>query len=71
MNDRNTPEPTINMRAFRKAHASGNLGCVEVSLSPHGIGVRDSKHHTGPVLEFTPHEWRIFLQAVRDGEFDI
>ena len=34
------------------------------------VAVRDSKDPSGPVLVFTPHEWRAFLDGVRDGEFD-
>ncbi len=38
---------------------------------PHGIAVRDSKDPGGPVLDFTPAEWRAFIAGVRDGEFDL
>jgi hypothetical protein len=58
-------------RPFRKASDSGNLGCVEVAITDGAIGVRDSKDQTGTVLDFTPHEWRIFVGAVKRGEFDI
>jgi hypothetical protein len=34
------------------------------------VAVRDSKDPTGPMLLFTPLEWRAFLAGVRDGEFD-
>jgi Domain of unknown function (DUF397) len=48
-----------------------NGNCVEVaSLSQGEIGVRDSKDSEGPVLRFTPDEWRAFLGGVRNGEFD-
>jgi hypothetical protein len=33
--------------------------------------VRDSKDQEGPVLRFTPGEWRAFLGGVRLGEFEI
>ena len=49
--------------------ANGN--CVEVaSLPDGGIGVRNSRDVTGPVLQFTPGEWHAFLGGVRNGEFD-
>jgi hypothetical protein len=32
------------------------------------IGVRNSRDRTGPVLRFTPDEWRAFLGCVRNGE---
>ena len=48
-----------------------NGNCVEVtSLSDGEIGVRDSKDSEGPVLRFTPDEWRAFLGGVHNGEFD-
>jgi len=49
--------------------ANGN--CVEVAgLDGDRIGVRNSRDITGPVLRFTPDEWRAFLGGVRNGEFD-
>jgi hypothetical protein len=45
--------------------------CVEVaSLLDGGVGVRDSKDPSGPVLRFTSDEWRAFLGGARNGEFD-
>lgn len=64
-------KPQIDPQLFRKASNSGNLGCVEVARAGEVIGVRDSKDQTGPVLAFTPHEWRTFVGAVKEGEFDI
>jgi hypothetical protein len=44
---------------------------VEVaSLPDGGIGVRNSRDKTGPVLNFTQDEWHAFLGGVRNGEFD-
>jgi len=49
--------------------ANGN--CVEVADLGNGItGVRNSRDSGGPVLRFTPGEWRAFLGGVRNGEFD-
>jgi hypothetical protein len=57
---------------FRKAGDSGDVGCVEVAFTSDAVGVRDSKAHgSGPVLAFTPHEWRFFVGAVKCGEFDL
>lgn len=48
-----------------------NGNCVEVaSLPGGGVGVRDSKDPSGPVLQFTPGEWHAFLGGARNGEFD-
>ena len=51
------------------SYANGN--CVEVaSLLGGTIGVRNSRDSAGPVLRFTPEEWRAFLGGVRSGDFD-
>jgi len=48
-----------------------NGNCVEVACLPDGgVGVRNSRHSEGPVLEFTPDEWHSLLGGVRNGEFD-
>ena len=50
--------------------ANGN--CVEVAGLPDGeIGVRNSRDPDGPVLRFTPDEWRAFLGGVRNDEFGL
>jgi hypothetical protein len=56
---------------WRKSSHSGDNGCVEVANGDDLIAVRDSKDPTGPMLLFTPLEWRAFLAGVRDGEFDV
>ncbi|GAA0995483.1 DUF397 domain-containing protein [Acrocarpospora macrocephala] len=58
--------------AWRKSSLSGSgNNCVEVASNLPGIvGVRDSKHPTGPALIFTADEWSAFLGGVKSGEFD-
>ena len=55
---------------WRKSSRSGANGCVEVSLDPAEVAVRDSKHQEGPVLRFNANEWEAFLAGVRNGEFE-
>ena len=55
---------------WRKSSHSGANGCVEVARGGDRIAVRDSKDPSGPILLFTPQEWRAFVAGVRDGEFD-
>ena len=47
---------------WRKSSFSGggNGGCVEVAFSAEQVGVRDSKDVAGPVLRFSPAQWRVF-----------
>lgn len=45
---------------------------MEVAQLDGLVGVRDSKTHgSGPVLEFTRHEWECFLAGARGGEFNL
>lgn len=60
-------------REWFKSSRSGSNGgqCVEVRQDGELIQVRDSKDRQGPVLTFTPEEWRAFIGGAQDGEFDI
>jgi Domain of unknown function (DUF397) len=56
---------------MKSSLSSYNGNCVEVAgLTGDTIRVRDSKHPTGAVLNFTPAEWDAFIGGVRGGEFD-
>jgi Domain of unknown function (DUF397) len=56
---------------IKSSFSFANGDCVEVASLPDGhIGVRDSKDSAGPVLRFTPAEWRAFVAGARRGEFD-
>jgi hypothetical protein len=56
---------------WRKSSLSNSQGnCVEIAHVDNHIAVRDSKNSQGPVLVFTPDEWKAFVGGVRQGEFD-
>lgn len=57
--------------AWHKSRRSGGNGCVEVAFVEDQVAVRDSKDQAGPVLVFTPFEWKAFVGGVRDGEFQL
>ena len=56
---------------WAKSTFSHTNGCVEVAFVGGQVAVRDSKDRGGPVLRFTPREWRAFLLAVRNDEFTL
>lgn len=57
---------------WHKSSRSGSEGqCTEVLYTGAEVLVRDSKDREGPVLTFTPGEWRAFLGGVHQGEFEI
>ncbi|MFE6864126.1 DUF397 domain-containing protein [Nocardia sp. NPDC057668] len=44
---------------------------VEIAFLASGnIGLRDSRNPDGPVLIFTPGEWKAFVAGAKDGEFN-
>lgn len=57
------------MTVWRKSSHSGGQGgtneCVELARLPHAIGIRDSKHPTGPVLKLSRRQTAAFLNAVK------
>ena len=56
----------------KSTRSNGSGECVETAQLPGGSrAVRDSKDPDGPVLVFTPSEWRAFVEGVKDGEFDL
>ena len=62
----------ISRAVWRKSSSSGGNGnCIEVAANlPGMVAVRDSKDPEGPVLTFSPAQWRAFATQVKAGEFD-
>ncbi|PSR64265.1 MULTISPECIES: DUF397 domain-containing protein [Nocardia] len=51
---------------FKSSHSQGTSECVEVAwLADGAVGVRDSKHPTGPALIFAPADWDAFTSSVK------
>ena len=53
------------MTTWRKSSFSqgGGSDCVEVAFVVSGVGIRDSKNATGPVLDVPEASWRRFVAA--------
>lgn len=57
--------------SWLKARSStANGHCLEVAAAVGNIAIRDSKDPDGPILIYTPPEFRAFLDGARNGEFD-
>jgi hypothetical protein len=54
----------------KRSTAQGS-NCVELARGAAYAAVRDSKDPDGPVLVFTPGEWRAFAAAAKAGRFDL
>jgi Domain of unknown function (DUF397) len=52
-----------------RSNHGGDGDCVEVTELSGLVAMRDSKGCAGPVLTFTPAEWRAFVGGIRAGEF--
>ena len=63
-------KPDSPARAWRKSSRSGGNGCVEVSLDPRAVGVRDSKDLGGPEFFVDAAAWRGFVREVGAGRLD-
>lgn len=52
--------------AWRKSSFSEGAGtdCVEVALAVDGVGVRDSKNVSGPILAMSAATWRRFINTL-------
>jgi hypothetical protein len=57
--------------SWRKSNYCNSSSCVEAALLEDRVLMRDSKVGNGLTVEFSLSEWRIFLNAVRDGKFDL
>jgi hypothetical protein len=56
---------------WRKSTRSGYNGCLEVAFLDGHVAIRDSKDRQGPMLVFTTAEWQVFVNGVRNGEFQL
>ena len=57
--------------AWLKAQSSTVNGqCVEIAAATGNVAIRDSKDPDGPILVYTPADFRAFLDGARNGEFD-
>jgi hypothetical protein len=54
----------------KSQYSGANGACVEIASAVGKVVMRDSKDPDGPVLLYTPGEFKAFIQGARNGEFD-
>jgi len=68
--------PAFDGRKERDGFVCGNptqgvLWCVAVKRDRKGVHLRDTKDPNDTTLSFTKGEWKAFVKAVKDGEFEV
>ncbi len=65
--------PNLSRAVWHKSSRSGGNGgnCVEVAELDTTVAVRDSKQPDGGTLVFSRTEWSSFVDATKNGEFDV
>ncbi|MGW4894923.1 DUF397 domain-containing protein [Kitasatospora sp. NPDC004240] len=64
-------KPRVDFTGAEWLCSSQGVGDVQIAFVDGYIGMRDGRQEDGPVLVFTPGEWRAFVLGARDGEFDL
>lgn len=65
---------SISNKGFRtpkECSTGGVFNCVAVKVSPKGVAIRDTKDTSKSTLKFSRDEWKTFVKAVKQGEFDV
>jgi Domain of unknown function (DUF397) len=58
--------PFLSRTGWRKStHSGSNGNCIEVTDAGAMIAIRDSKDQAGPMLAFTPEQWKAFAAGVK------
>lgn len=64
-------KPQLDLTDADWLSSSQGVGDVQIAFVEGYIAMRDGRQPEGPVLVFTPGEWRAFVLGARDGEFDL
>lgn len=62
------------LRWFKSSYSPGGDagGCVEVAHLPNGgMAIRDTKDRDGGVQQYSPDEWKPFIEGAKAGDFDL
>ncbi|OPF76935.1 DUF397 domain-containing protein [Streptomyces antioxidans] len=64
-------KPELDLSDAQWRSSSQGVGDVEIAFVEGFIAMRHGRRPEGPVLIFTPAEWRAFVLGAREGEFDL
>jgi predicted secreted Zn-dependent protease len=56
--------------SWRVARKCNSGECVRVAAHDDEIIIGSSKHLDGPVIAYSRDEWAVFVEGVRQGDFD-
>jgi hypothetical protein len=56
---------------WRRSSRCNSGGCVEVAIDDTTVRVRNSTTPAAPGTAFTADEWRVFVEGVKAGDFDL
>jgi predicted secreted Zn-dependent protease len=56
--------------SWRVARKCNSGHCVAVAVRGDEIVIGSSKDLDGPVITYSRDEWKVFLEGVRQGDFD-
>ena len=55
---------------WRTALSCNGGACVQVAATKNGVLLGNTRQPSGPVLSYTPDEWRKFVAGIKKGDFD-
>jgi hypothetical protein len=62
--------PMLGDLNWRVALACNGGACIRVAPQGNKILIGDSKSPSGPVLTYNRSEWDVFVDGIRQGDFD-
>ena len=65
------PKEKDGFRVAKGSPGSWNDQCVAVRIGNDAVEVIDTKNDTSPILKFNESEWKVFIEGVKNGEFDV
>ena len=71
MSTQKTPKTKDGFVVAMGSPGAWNNKCVAVKITDDAVLVKDTKKADSPVLEFDHEEWKIFIDGVKNNEFNL